>query len=97
MRVLIVLIAVVLLLAFVGRISFSSGPGRSSINFEKEEIREDTQEMLEAGDQVIDRVRGSVGDSDAVDDRDDRIGDKVDGETGLSERQTSTDAAVESP
>ena len=74
MRVLIILIAVVVLLAFVGWISFSRGPDRSSINVESQEIKEDTQEMLEAGNRAIDRARESIDGSDV--DEDDQAGEE---------------------
>ena len=53
MRVFILLAAVVLLLAVIGWISFSGGPGRASINLETEKVRQDTQEVLESGSEVL--------------------------------------------
>ena len=60
MRGLILLLAVVLLLALVGWISFSAGPDRASINLEKQEIKQDTREILDAGEQAIDQAREEV-------------------------------------
>jgi hypothetical protein len=53
MRLLLILAAVVLLLAVVGWISFSSEPGRSSINLETNDIREDTGEIMESGSELL--------------------------------------------
>jgi len=53
MRALVVLIAIVVLFAIIGWISFSFGPGRSSINLETEKVRQDTQEVLESGSEVL--------------------------------------------
>ena len=53
MRALIILAAVVILLALVGWITFHSEPGRSSINLETEEIREDTGEMMRSGSELL--------------------------------------------
>jgi hypothetical protein len=52
-RGLILISAVILLLAIVGWVSFSSGPGRSSINLETDEIRHDTQEVLQTGSEAL--------------------------------------------
>jgi hypothetical protein len=52
-RGLILIAAVILLLAIVGWVSFSSGPGRSSINLETDEIRQDTQEVLQSGSEAL--------------------------------------------
>ena len=53
MRVLILLAAVVMLLAIIGWITFSSGAGRASINVETERVRQDTQKVLESGSEVL--------------------------------------------
>ena len=53
MRLLILFAALVLLFALIGWISFSSDPGRSSINIETEEIREDTGEMMHKGSELL--------------------------------------------
>jgi hypothetical protein len=53
MRAVLVLLAVVLLLAVAGWISFSQAPGRSSINLETEKIRSDTGEAMESGADIL--------------------------------------------
>jgi hypothetical protein len=53
MRVLIIFAALVLLFAVIGWISFSSDQGRSSINLETNEIREDTGEMMDKGSKLL--------------------------------------------
>ena len=53
MRLLILFAALVLLFALIGWISFSSDQGRSSINLETEEIREDTGEMMHKGSELL--------------------------------------------
>jgi hypothetical protein len=52
-RVLLILAAVLLLFAVVGWITFHSEPGRSSINLETDEIREDTGEMMRSGSELL--------------------------------------------
>ena len=56
MRGLIVLALVILLLVFVGWITFDRQPGRSSINLETEEIKEDTQEALDSGARLLENT-----------------------------------------
>lgn len=53
MRVLLIVAAIVLLLALAGWVSFSSGPGRSSINLETDEIRHDTGDVMESGSELL--------------------------------------------
>jgi hypothetical protein len=60
MRVLIILVAVVALLALLGWITFSNDPGRSSINLETQEIREDTGEALHKGSELLKEAEGEV-------------------------------------
>jgi hypothetical protein len=60
MRVLLILAAVVLLLALAGWVSFSSGPGRSSINLETDEIRQDTSEVMETGSELLNGAEDAV-------------------------------------
>lgn len=56
MKALLFLIIVIALLAFAGWLTFSSGPGRTSVNLETNEIREDTQEIVRSGANIIDRA-----------------------------------------
>jgi hypothetical protein len=65
MRVLIILVAVVALLALAGWITFSNDPGRSSINLETQEIREDTSEALHKGSNLLKEAEGEVDPDDA--------------------------------
>jgi hypothetical protein len=53
MRAILVLLAVVLLLAVAGWVSFNQGPDRSSINLETEKIRSDTNEAVETGAEIL--------------------------------------------
>jgi hypothetical protein len=60
MRVLLFVAAIVLLLALVGWVSFTYGPGRSSINLETQEIREDTKELLQSGSEALQDAERSM-------------------------------------
>jgi hypothetical protein len=60
MRALIILAALVAILALVGWITFSSGPDRSTINLETQEIREDTGEALHRGSELLREAEGEV-------------------------------------
>jgi hypothetical protein len=60
MRVLIIVVAVLVLFALVGWITFGNDPGRSSINLETEEIREDTAEMMNQGSQLLNDAEAEV-------------------------------------
>jgi hypothetical protein len=53
MRAILILLAIALLLALAGWISFSKGPDRSSINVETEQIRTDTNKALESGADLL--------------------------------------------
>jgi hypothetical protein len=60
MRGLIVLAAVVLLFVVVGWVTFSDSPGESSINLNKEAIRQDTAEIISQGNELIDEVQDTL-------------------------------------
>lgn len=60
MRALIFLVAIVLLMALAGWISFSSGPGRSSINLETDRIEADTDRALESGAHLLQKASDAV-------------------------------------
>jgi hypothetical protein len=60
MRALIFLVAIVLLMALAGWISFSSAPGRSSINLETQQIEADTDRALESGAHLLQKASDSV-------------------------------------
>ena len=62
MRALILLVAIVLVLAVAGWISFSKGPDRASINIESEKIRQDTKQVMESSAQVLHKAGDKVGD-----------------------------------
>jgi hypothetical protein len=64
MRVLLLLIIVIALLAFAGWLTFSSGPGRTSVNLETNEIREDTQEIVSSGAKILDRAEDEIAPGD---------------------------------
>lgn len=53
MRVLIIFAALVLLFALIGWITFSDDDGRTSINLETDEIRQDTGEMMNKGSDLL--------------------------------------------
>jgi hypothetical protein len=60
MRALLAVAAVLLILALVGWISFSSDDSRSSINLETEEIKQDTREALESSADLLKDAEKSV-------------------------------------
>jgi len=60
MRALISLVAIVILLVLAGWISFSSLPGRSSINLELQQIETDTDRALESGATLLQKASDSV-------------------------------------
>ena len=60
MRALIFLVAIVLLLALAGWISFSNTPGRSSINIETQKIEQDTDRALESGSNLLRKAGDAV-------------------------------------
>jgi hypothetical protein len=64
MRALFFLIIVIALLAFAGWLTFSSGPGRTSVNLETNEIREDTQEIVRSGAKILDKTGDGLQPSD---------------------------------
>jgi hypothetical protein len=53
MRGLIIVIALVVLFALIGWITFSSDSGRSSINIETDEIRQDTGKVMHKGSELL--------------------------------------------
>jgi hypothetical protein len=60
MRALLFLVIVIALLAFAGWLTFSSGPGRTSVNLETDEIRQDTQEIVRSGSKILNDARDGV-------------------------------------
>ena len=60
MRALIFVVAIVLILALVGWISFSSTPGQSSINLETQKIQQDTDRALESGSELLRKAGDAV-------------------------------------
>jgi hypothetical protein len=56
MRALILLVAIVVVLALLGWVTFNRGDGRASINLETQEIREDTRQVLQSGSEALDRA-----------------------------------------
>jgi hypothetical protein len=59
-RALILIAAIILLMALVGWVTFGTSPGRSSINVETDQIREDTREALESGANVLHKAEEQV-------------------------------------
>jgi hypothetical protein len=60
MRALLILIAVVVLLALIGWITFSNDSGRTSINVETDEIRQDTGEAMQKGSELLNNAQEEV-------------------------------------
>jgi hypothetical protein len=60
MRVLLLLVALVVLFALVGWVTFSSDSGRSSINIETDEIRQDTGEVMHKGSELLEQAEEEV-------------------------------------
>jgi hypothetical protein len=60
MRAILLLVAIVVVLALVGWISFSKGPDRTSINIESGRIREDTKQVMESGAEVLHKAGDKV-------------------------------------
>jgi hypothetical protein len=53
MRVVLILIVLLLVASFIGWISFSRGPERSSINVETTTIRQDTKKAVQSGEALL--------------------------------------------
>jgi hypothetical protein len=60
MRALIFFVAIVLILALAGWISFSKSPGRSSINLETQQIKQDTDRALQSGSNLLKEAGDAV-------------------------------------
>lgn len=60
MRALLFIVAVVLILALLGWITFSSSPGKSSINIETQKIEQDTDQALEKSAEALQRAGESL-------------------------------------
>lgn len=65
MRSLIGAVLLVALLALVGWVTFSSSPGRSSVNVETDKIERDLQELSDTAQEAGQEIRESVTDGDA--------------------------------
>ena len=53
MRAVLIIILAVLLLGLIGWISFSTGPNRTSINVETNQIRQDTTKAVQSGAELL--------------------------------------------
>ena len=53
MRGLLIVLGLLVIFALVGWITFSANDGRSSINLETDEIREDTGEVMKKGSELL--------------------------------------------
>lgn len=60
MRAVILLIALVVICALVGWVSFSNGPDRTSINFETNEIRQDTKQIMQSSADLLHKAGDKV-------------------------------------
>lgn len=67
MRVLAVIVVIVLILAAVGWLQFSSLDGEPTVRFDTEKARQDTSEVIDQSKQAIDRAAEKI---DASIDRD---------------------------
>ena len=95
MRTLIGLVALVLVLALVGWISFSSDGERMSVNIEKQEIREDTDAMVESGKELVTDINSSI-DNERDTMTDDTTAPNVDADIDV-DALSSDDATIETP
>lgn len=68
MRTLLILAAVILIFAIVGWITFSDDSGRSSINLETTEIREDTGEMMRKSSELLQNAEEELTTEEPVED-----------------------------
>jgi hypothetical protein len=60
MRALLIIVAIVLLLALAGWISFSNAPGRSSVNLETEKIRQDADKGMQSGAELLRKAGNEI-------------------------------------
>ena len=60
MRGIIALVLIVIVLVLIGWISFTRGPDHTSINFETQEIKKDTQEMINSGSKLLNEASEKV-------------------------------------
>jgi hypothetical protein len=73
MRALLVIVAVVLVLVLIGWISFNNAGDRASVNIETDKIKQDTETVIDAGEDLIDRDR----DEAAVDPADQQVDEEI--------------------
>lgn len=60
MRALILFAVLLLFFVLVGWLTFSNEPGRSSINLETDEIRQDTSEAMHHGSELLQNAEENV-------------------------------------
>ena len=60
MRALLIVVALVLIFALVGWISFNKGPDRASINIESDKIRTDTKDVMDSGAHLLHKAGDKV-------------------------------------
>jgi hypothetical protein len=60
MRAVLLVVALLVLFVVVGWITFSKEPGRSSINLETDEIRQDTGEVMHQGSELLQEAEENV-------------------------------------
>jgi hypothetical protein len=65
-RALILIAIIILLMALVGWVTFGTSPGRSSINLETDQIRQDTREALETGANALHQAEDAVRPDDSA-------------------------------
>ncbi len=64
MRAILAVIVLVIVLSFLGWVTFSSAPGRSSVNVETEKIERDMQELSESAQEAGREFRQNFGDEE---------------------------------
>lgn len=60
MRALLIVIALVLVFAFLGWITFSKSPDHTSVNLETDKIRSDTTNAMQSGAEMLHRAGDKV-------------------------------------
>lgn len=67
MKSILTLVAVILILALIGWVTFTVAPDRTSISVETQKIQDDTTKLVESGKELTDNVRSAVTEEQAED------------------------------
>lgn len=65
MRAILILVGVVIVLALIGWVTFSTSPDRATMNVETETIKQDTSEMVDAGERLVESAEDSLDDDES--------------------------------